>query len=161
MSTPHPRASLAVLIVAAVAGSAVAADPDTALVWVGDDGRPAWSVPFEGPTPSATADLIAEPWFPSLADVRVPLLEGGEFSLASARGNVLLIDFWASWCTPCLAELPQLQKLYEAEKDRGLMAIAINSQESVTTIRAAVEAMKLSLPIGKYDSAVDRAFAVR
>ncbi len=47
-------------------------------------------------------------------------------SLASLRGKVVLVDFWASWCAPCKEELPVLQKLYEKYKDKGLVIVGVN-----------------------------------
>jgi thiol-disulfide isomerase/thioredoxin len=156
-------AGLSAVLLSTLGG--VAGDDPDLLVWLDDDGQTVWSVPTEGDAPSSEgaqpADLLVYPHFPPLPDIRVPLLDGGMFDLKSARGKVLLIDFWASWCAPCLVELPQLQKLHRTEKDRGLLAIAINTQEADTTIRATVEALGIRLPIGKYDSAVDAAFAVR
>jgi thiol-disulfide isomerase/thioredoxin len=163
MNPSRLLAGLSALLLSTLGG--VAGDDPDLLVWLDDDGKTVWSVPAEAAASSSegaqAADLLVSPRFPPLPDIRVPLLDGGVFDLKSARGNVLLIDFWASWCAPCLVELPQLQKLHGSEKDRGLLAIAINTQEDDTTIRATVEALGIRLPIGKYSSAVDAAFAVR
>jgi thiol-disulfide isomerase/thioredoxin len=161
-----PVRALAVFsaVLLSTVGAFATGDADL-LVWIDDEGNEVWSVSrqVEGwPQDDAHAtDLLAPKHFAALPDIRVPMLDGGEFDLKSARGRVLLIDFWASWCAPCLVELPQLQKLHDAEKNRGLVAIAINTQEADSTIRATAEAMGLALPIGKYDSAVDAAFRVR
>jgi len=156
-------AGLAAVLLSTVA--VVAGDEPELLVWLDDDGQTVFSVPRgpggSPPDDAGATDLLVSPRFPLLPDIRVPLLDGGELDLKSARGRVLLIDFWASWCAPCLVELPQLQKLHDAEKERGLVAIAINTQEADSTIRATAEALGIALPIGKYDSTVDAAFAVR
>ena len=52
-------------------------------------------------------------------DINLPTLEGKKLSLSSFRGKVVLIDFWASWCGPCLREVPNLRKAYEKYKSKG------------------------------------------
>ena len=55
-------------------------------------------------------------------------LDGKEVSLASLRGNVVLIEFWASWCRPCVEALPHIQKLHEELNEKGLVVLGINSE---------------------------------
>ena len=61
--------------------------------------------------------------------------EGKTVSLSDFKGQVLLIDFWATWCAPCLAEIPDLIKLHTRFKDQGFALIGIavdDDKESVT-----------------------------
>ncbi len=100
-------------------------------------------------------------WYPPVPALEIRLLDGQRISLAALRGHVVLIDFWASWCAPCLKELPRMQELYRAERERGLVAITVNAQEPASVARRTAEALGLELPIGVYDGAVDDAFRVR
>src|SRR6266852_2174272 len=55
--------------------------------------------------------------------------EGGTLSLSALRGKVVLLDFWASWCEPCLAEIPFLVKLAREYEPKGLVLVAANRDE--------------------------------
>ncbi len=57
-------------------------------------------------------------------------INGKEFNLHSLRGNVVLLDFWATWCGPCLVELPHIEKLHREFKDKGLVVLGINAEEA-------------------------------
>jgi Peroxiredoxin len=56
----------------------------------------------------------------------LPTPDGNEISLESFRGNYLIIDFWASWCAPCLAEAPNLKKIYDKWGGKGLEILGIS-----------------------------------
>lgn len=67
-------------------------------------------------------------------------------SLDTFKGKFLLIDFWATWCKPCVAELPGLQKAHATFKDRGLEVLSLsldNTPEAVASLRSA---LKLPMP---------------
>ena len=55
---------------------------------------------------------------------------GKKEHIADFRGKVLLINFWAGWCTPCLVEMPGIYKLYEKYKERGFEVLAVNIDEN-------------------------------
>jgi len=61
-------------------------------------------------------------------------LGGNSHTLADYRGKVVLVNFWASWCSPCLVEMPGIQRLKEAMADTPFAILAVNSKESKAVI---------------------------
>jgi thiol-disulfide isomerase/thioredoxin len=60
----------------------------------------------------------------------IPLDEGGYRTLLdSHRGKVVLVNFWATWCAPCRAEMPQLVKLSESLREKGLVFVTVSADE--------------------------------
>jgi cytochrome c biogenesis protein CcmG/thiol:disulfide interchange protein DsbE len=55
-----------------------------------------------------------------------PALQGGERSLADYRGKVVVLNVWATWCQPCVKEMPALQRLYEQFRSDGLEVVAVS-----------------------------------
>ncbi len=72
-------------------------------------------------------------------------LAGGRVSVASLRGRVVLVDFWASWCPPCKLELPWLVKLAQRYQDRGLVLVAVN-QDSGEDQRVLAAGFAMTVP---------------
>jgi peroxiredoxin len=56
-------------------------------------------------------------------------LEGRVYRLSDQRGKVVLVNRWATWCGPCLAEMPELDELYQERKSQGLMVFGLSDQE--------------------------------
>jgi peroxiredoxin len=81
-----------------------------------------------GPNASAITEKMKAPEF-SLKDLR-----GKSVSLASLKGKVIILNFWATWCPSCIAEMPSLNKLYNEMKSRGLEVIAVSSDRSADDV---------------------------
>lgn len=71
----------------------------------------------EGSRPLVAGDAAPE--------LRLPLVDGDTASLADYRGRVVLLNIWATWCPPCITELPSMQRVYERYADRGLEILAV------------------------------------
>jgi peroxiredoxin len=80
-------------------------------------------------------------------DFKLDGLEGTSHTLAEAKGNVLLLDFWATWCVPCHVELPHLQELYKAQSSHGLKFFAVNAGDVKAAVAKYVADNKLDVPI--------------
>lgn len=80
-------------------------------------------------------------------DLQLTDLDGNAVSLAAHRGQVLLVNLWATWCPPCKAEMPALQSFYEEYREEGFMVLAINDGETVGQVRPFVEAYGLTFPV--------------
>lgn len=81
------------------------------------------------------------------ADFSLPTLDGGAQNLRDYRGRVVVLNFWASWCGPCRAEMPDLQVAYEELRDRGLVVVGINQGEAQERAQSFVREFSLTFPI--------------
>ena len=69
---------------------------------------------------------------------------GNTVSLSDFRGNVVFLNFWATWCPPCVIEMPSMQKLHRRFKDKNFVMVAINSQETDAQVKSFFDKYKLS-----------------
>ena len=74
-------------------------------------------------------------------------LDGKPWDLGAARGQVVVMNFWATWCEPCRAEMPSLGMMARRLERDGVVVVAINYQEAVPTIRRFLEMQPVALPI--------------
>ncbi len=91
---------------------------------------------FKKPTPLLPASQEADPEELSkrktIPDISLTEADGKQKKLADYRGNVVILSFWASWCAPCLVELPTFAELEKRFLDMGLRVLAVNVDEGDT-----------------------------
>jgi len=100
----------------------------------------------------ATAGLASaaelKPWeggaTPPLA---VEDLKGKSHDLAEYKGKVVLVNFWATWCEPCRAEMPSIDRLRDSLKGKPFEVVAVNMAEPLSRIEKFSETMSLSFPL--------------
>lgn len=117
-------------------------------VAVGGEGGFGPHVSREAPRSGAGAWALVRPWpvnrpAPSLT---LAALEGGTRRLAHWKGRVVVLNFWASWCEPCVSEMPALLRLAEGWADQGLAVLAINYQESEAKVRSFLDLVFGEIP---------------
>ena len=78
--------------------------------------------------------------------VRSDLL-GKPFDLKRQRGKVVLIDFWASWCAPCMEEIPHLSQLQKQYGGKGLQIVGIAMDDSAAVTRATMQKTAFTYPV--------------
>ena len=71
-------------------------------------------------------------------------LKGKSLSLEKYRGQVVLLDFWATWCGPCITEMPKIKKTYEQYKDQQFQIIGISLDRSKEPLETYIENEKLA-----------------
>ena len=83
------------------------------------------------------APLVAavEPGMPAPPISLATLEAGSPLSMASLKGSVVYVDFWASWCVPCRLSMPALDDLYRRNKSRGFTVVGVNKDASVADAR--------------------------
>jgi peroxiredoxin len=73
--------------------------------------------------------------------------DGAQVSLASQKGNVVMVNFWASWCVPCRQEMPHLQALYDRYNSLGFELLAVNVESDLDDARKWLEETPVTFPV--------------
>lgn len=77
------------------------------------------------------SELIEKP----APDFTLRDLKGNQVSLSDFRGQPVVLNFWATWCAPCRAEIPHLEALYTKYKDQGLVVLGLNTETDYMKVK--------------------------
>ena len=80
--------------------------------------------------------------------------DGGNIKLSEQRGNIVLVNFWASWCGPCREELPAFEELYQEYQDMGVEILAVNVDDEAEKANVLLQDIEVSFPV-LFDTAGD------
>lgn len=81
-------------------------------------------------------------------DFTLPLFEGGEMTLSELKGQVVVVNFWASWCIPCRDEAPFLEEAWRKYRDQGVVFIGIDYLDTDKDAKAFMKEFEVSYPNG-------------
>ena len=106
---------------------------------------------------TATADIVGKP----APDFALRSMQGPSMRLSEHLGEVVVINFWATWCGPCRQEMPLLDALYGKYKQAGLVLLSVNIDDKVEPAIEMAQTLKVSYPV-LFDARkeVSRAFDV-
>jgi cytochrome c biogenesis protein CcmG/thiol:disulfide interchange protein DsbE len=97
-------------------------------------------------------------------DFSLPTASGETIRLSDLRGKAVLVNLWATWCPPCRAEMPAIEKVYNEYKEEGLVVLAVNMtyQDTASAVMPFAQEHGLTFPILLDESAiVGRAYQLR
>ena len=92
------------------------------------------------------AELLPNPVEQAAPALSLPDLAGRQHDLADYRGKVVLVNFWASWCAPCLIEMPSMQRLTSTLKERPFALLAVNVKEAKAKVWRFKKMLKVNFP---------------
>ncbi|MEO8592476.1 MAG: redoxin domain-containing protein [Candidatus Solibacter sp.] len=98
---------------------------------------------FHNVPPPATMQQIGK----RAAAFQLARLSGGEASLADYKGKVLVLDFWATWCAPCLREMPVFEKLYQEFAGTEVAIVAVDVKETERIVLESIAKGKYTFPV--------------
>jgi len=112
-----------------------ATEPKFVLAGAGDGG--------EAPITGTESPLVGQP----APDFKLDHLDGDEFQLVKHRGEIIVLDFWATWCGPCLQTMPLVDEVVAEFPDQKVRLFAVNMEEQPTEIKSTLERHQLDVPV--------------
>jgi thiol-disulfide isomerase/thioredoxin len=111
--------------------------------------------------PVAATEAAADPQGPA-PNFKLPLRGGKDLSLAQLRGQVVMLNFWASWCGPCRQEMPLLESIQKKYKPLGFTMVGVNVEPDSAEAEKFLQQVPVSFPVAyDRDSNVSKLFRVR
>lgn len=95
----------------------------------------------------APIEIVTNPEKVAALNFKLKDLNGKEVSLSDFKGKKVMLNFWASWCRPCISEMPDIQKLYNETKDSDLVILAVNLGEEKATVKSFTDINKYNFTV--------------
>jgi cytochrome c biogenesis protein CcmG/thiol:disulfide interchange protein DsbE len=115
--------------------------------------------PTQPPVDKAPPGPVESPGGKSAPSFTLQDLNGKPVSLSDFKGKVIVLDFWATWCPPCVMEIPHFIELYEQYKDQGFAMVGISlDSQGVSVVKSFVQKYRVNYPILMTDGRVDKAY---
>jgi peroxiredoxin len=97
----------------------------------------------EAPSPWGVDELVGK----KAPDFTLKDINDKPVSLSSLKGNVVLVNFWATWCPPCRGEMPSLNKLYRDNRNKGLIVVAVSTDRSTSSVKDFLDKNPVDFPV--------------
>ncbi len=96
----------------------------------------------------------------ALVDFTLPSIDGGEYKLSDFKGQVVIIDFWATWCPPCRNSIPAFIALYEKYHEQGFTILGVSLDNDEGALRQYSAQMKIPYPVLIGNNDIAKAYQV-
>lgn len=98
---------------------------------------------------SSNKQASSKPCEKESPDIQVTTLKGNTFNMEQEEGKVILVDFWATWCKPCISSIPHLNKLYNKYKDQGftIVGISLDQRKGRKQVKKVAEKLDIQYPV--------------
>jgi peroxiredoxin len=151
---PQPAEQLAVQAVVDIPASPEPLVPQGVAPVESNQAEPAAEPPQESqplpPAPPVDPNLPVGPQVGLRApDFTLQAMDGKTYSLSGMAGRPVLINYWATWCIPCKAELPVLEKLYREYQQKGMVILTVNAidQDSTDKVQGIINELSMTFPV--------------
>jgi peroxiredoxin len=91
-------------------------------------------------------------------DLTLKDMNGAAVRLADYKGQVIVLNFWATWCGPCQTEIPELVRTYAKYKEKGVVVLGVSIDDSAETLRAYAPQKQMNYPVLLMQNDVDEAY---
>lgn len=98
---------------------------------------------------------------PASYELSLVTLDGRPENLENFRGKTIFLNLWATWCAPCLAEMPYIESLYQDVKDENIEIVAISTDDQVEVARRFIEAKGYTFPVYRVVGQMPQQYASR